>query len=130
MTQEEIVRALRHTCDGCNPTPCCEFEALGPEAADLIESLTAQLAKEEERRHKQAERLHAERSQKYDCFDVISDLKEQLAASQRREGAAVEDLYRIASCDACKHYDAGENACGKPYTESFKCFEWRGEESE
>lgn len=45
MTQEEIVRALRHTCDGCNPTPCCEFEALGPEAADLIESLTAENAR-------------------------------------------------------------------------------------
>ena len=44
MTQEEIVRALRHTCDGCNPTPCCEFEALGPEAADLIESQAAENA--------------------------------------------------------------------------------------
>ena len=63
-------------------------------AADLIESLTAQLAKEEERRRKQAERLHAERSQKYDCFDVISDLKEQLAASPaqgRCGGGGYED---------------------------------------
>jgi hypothetical protein len=45
----EIVRALRHTCDGCNPTPCCEFEALGPDAAVLIESLQAQLATEKRR---------------------------------------------------------------------------------
>lgn len=41
MTHEQIVQALRNTCKGCNPTPCCEFEFLGFEAANLIEELTA-----------------------------------------------------------------------------------------
>ena len=62
-------------------------------------------------------------SDNYNAEMNLSRLTERLAA-------AVKDLYRIAACDACKHYDAGENACGKPYVESYKCFEWRGEESE
>lgn len=41
---DETAKALRNTCNGCNPTPCCEFEVLGPAAADLIESLTTENA--------------------------------------------------------------------------------------
>lgn len=37
MTPEEIIKALRKACQGCGPTPCCEFEVLGNMAADLIE---------------------------------------------------------------------------------------------
>lgn len=48
-TPEEIVRLLRDSCSGCDPTPCCEFEVLGPAAADLIESLQAQLAESQHR---------------------------------------------------------------------------------
>ena len=103
-------------------------------AIDLIESLTAQLAKEEERRRKQAERLHAERSQKYDCFDVISDLKEQLASSQRRSDAAVEDMQLIAgdigsplTCAVCK-YNPNDMGCeldGSQFDDAECHFEWR-----
>ena len=92
MTKEsEIVRALRHTCDGCNPTPCCEFEALGPEAADLIESLTAENA-----------RLTTERDE-----------------AQRRERAAVEMLIKFIKqsddiCDYCKnHIECAGEQCEK-----------------
>jgi hypothetical protein len=49
MTADEIVRALRDSCAGCNPTPCCEFEVLGPDAADLIESLQSQLSESQRR---------------------------------------------------------------------------------
>lgn len=49
MNADKIVRALRKTCESCNPTPCCEFEALGPAAADLIESLQAQLSASQRR---------------------------------------------------------------------------------
>ena len=62
-----------------------------------------------------------------ELYDI---LRAQLTAEKRRADAAVEDIYRIASCDACKHYDADENACGKPFVESFKCFEWRGVKEE
>jgi hypothetical protein len=55
MTPEEIVRALKQSCSGCNyhenPSGCCVFEVLGQEAADLIESLTAENKRlKEERR--------------------------------------------------------------------------------
>ena len=44
MNANEIIKALRGACNQCNPTPCCEFEILGDEAADTIESLQKQLA--------------------------------------------------------------------------------------
>lgn len=50
MTQEEIVKYLRKSCHDCNPTPCCEYEVLGIEAADLIETLTARVERAEEER--------------------------------------------------------------------------------
>ncbi len=40
--------ALNNSCNGCNLTPCCDFEALGNLATNLIESLQAQLAKYDE----------------------------------------------------------------------------------
>ncbi len=43
MNINEIIKALRGTCDQCNPTPCCEFEVLGDEAAKLIETLQLRL---------------------------------------------------------------------------------------
>ncbi len=43
MNINEIIKALRGTCDQCNPTPCCEFEVLGDEAAKLIEMLQLRL---------------------------------------------------------------------------------------
>jgi hypothetical protein len=53
-------------------------------------------------------------------------LRAQLDAEKRRADAAVEDIYRIASCDACKHYDADKSACAKPSAEIRECFDWRG----
>ena len=58
--------------------------------------------------------------------DLIESLQAQLAASQRRERAAVEEIYKIAACDACKHYDPDENDCAKPMVDSHRCFEWHG----
>ncbi len=99
----EIVGRLRNTCNGCNPTPCCEFEALGPAAADLIESqsadierLTAQLA--------EATQLAFDITQKYETsvkmHKVTADL---LAESQCRERAAVADLKAANLCNQCAH---------------------------
>jgi hypothetical protein len=59
--------------------------------------------------------------------DLIESLQAQLAESQRRERAAVEEIYSIAACDACKHYDPDENDCAKPMADAHKCFEWRGD---
>lgn len=58
--------------------------------------------------------------------DLIESLQAQLAESQRRERAAVEDLNLTANCDVCKHYDADEISCAKPTVDSYSCFEWRG----
>ena len=94
---DEIVRALR--CCGvydddknCGECPICATEKvccseLMPQAAALIDSLTAQLAE-----------------------------------SQRREKAAVEDINLLEDCGVCKHHDL--DSCDLAGT---KCqFEWRG----
>ncbi len=60
----------------------------------------------------------------YHC--EIDRLRSQLAEAQRRADAAMEEIYKIAACDACKHYDPDENDCAKPMVDSHKCFEWRG----
>lgn len=153
MNANEIVRALRNTCNGCNPTPCCEFEVLGPEAAELIESLQAQLAektKEAEGWHilrLDADRIREGMMQKE--MRLIGDnmrLEKQLTASQRREQAAVEDLKDALydpltiDCGYCKYRGAETNehvattggchAC-ENHGGFYDCFEWRGpQESE
>lgn len=180
MTKEsEIVRALRHTCDGCNPTPCCEFEALGPEAADLIESLQAQLLQKTQEltdytatgltpgdvKDLQAlckenglakyvdliveakRQMGKSNEQSIEQGERIDQLEAQLAASQRRERAAVEDMklivdaVREAHCDetccfACKFdcdtsiTDSGCYANECPGFDTNECFEWRGVKEE
>jgi hypothetical protein len=108
MNADEIVRALRESCTENEFAPPMVTNRELTEAADLIESLQA-----------------------------------QLAASQRRERAAVEDMklivdaVREAHCDetccfACK-YDAdfsiapsGDWANECPGFERDDCFEWRG----
>lgn len=49
MTPTEIVKHLRMACHDCTPTPCCEYEVLGSEAADLIEELIARVEAAEAR---------------------------------------------------------------------------------
>lgn len=61
--------------------------------------------------------------------DLIESLQAQLAASQRRERAAVEDIYKMmdgGECDICKHYNPDKNTCAKPFVPYDDCFEWRG----
>ena len=88
-------------------------------AIDLIESLTAEIGRlTADCKYMSGEMLRANAAMASARLDAED--------AQRRERAAVEDLYRIAACDACKHYDPDENACAKPMVESYKCFEWRG----
>ena len=83
---DEIVRNLHEcACEGC-PADILD-------AADLIDSLTAQLNEEISRRY-QAEC-------NYDHW------KQQALESQRREKAAVEDLHGI--CRACSNYTPYHN---------------------
>ena len=59
----------------------------------------------------------------------VSELEKQLAASQRRADAAVEDIYKMTDggeCDICKHYNPDKNTCAKPFVPYDDCFEWRG----
>ena len=76
----------------------------------------------------------------------IKRLQARLAASQRRERAAVEDMKLIVDavreehcdetcCFACKFdcdtsiTDSGAHACECPGFERDDCFEWRGREA-
>jgi hypothetical protein len=108
MKTDEIVGALRSCsnhdtrkpdCDNCPlfGVRLCVKEMLEG-GADLIESLQAQLLQK----------------------------TQQLAESQRREKAALEDLYNTGYCGVCKHYDPENNTCAIPLVESDKCFVWRG----
>jgi hypothetical protein len=166
MTQEsEIVRALRHTCDGCNPTPCCEFEALGPEAAELIEQLQSEVKRWVDKHNQAALNFQQENAECRRLQEQLADEKDahestkllrdsmyaekdaQLAASQRRADAAVEDMklivdaVREAHCDetccfACKFdcdtsiTDSGCYANECPGFDTNECFEWRGAKEE
>ena len=61
-----------------------------------------------------------------DAADLIDSLASQLAASQRREKAAVEDINLLEDCSVCKHHDL--DSCDLVGTECH--FEWRGPQVE
>jgi hypothetical protein len=154
MTQEsEIVRALRHTCDGCNPTPCCEFEALGPEAAELIEQLQSEVKRWVDKHNQAALNFQQENAECRRLQEQLADEKDahestkllrdsmyaekdaQLAASQRRADAAVEDINYVRMCHTCKHFlrefGMGGIECKIPCaTIRSENFEWRGVKEE
>ena len=56
-------------------------------------------------------------------------LREALEESQRREKAAVEEIYKMmdgSECYICKHYNHDKNTCAQPDVHYDDCFEWRG----
>ena len=61
-----------------------------------------------------------------DAADLIDSLTAQLAASQRMENAAVEDINLLEDCGVCKHHDL--DSCDLAGTECH--FEWRGPQAE
>ena len=86
MTPDEIVKALRENAEWCDANeydvPLCMGDNQRA-AADLIESMQARIA----------------------------ELEAQLAASQRRERAAVEDLEGAGACFTCKHFRRNGGGC-------------------
>ena len=150
MNADEIVKALR--CEHGHLTNRGrdfmlnytreEFFKILNESADLIESLQADLRHEEKVSHGQMEQNKRLRR-------INENLQEQLAASQRREQAAVEDLHRMhtlcmdigaccpecgsqiddltdAACTYCKK--SGVGCWEEDQSNELKCaaFEWRG----
>lgn len=138
MNAEDIVKVLRHCysedikgCNGCplNENDLC-YEA-NPElsAADLIESL-----------QKQLNDMTDTARQNYCKFVRMSEerdeLQNELAESQRRERAAVEDLTYFAGaittgepCSRCIYNpdDMGCELDGSQYDDDGEChFTWRG----
>lgn len=112
----ELGKLLRNTCNGCNPTPCCEFETLGDEAADFIDELASAYTRIND----------FERSQ---CYGLLAKLNE----AQRRERAAMKDVPHW--CYTCAHRpDGGKGQCamgckvnGEYINESQLCnWKWRG----
>ena len=140
-TPEEIVRALREAC-ACNEfVPSMVTSTELTDAADMIEELKA--------RHTQAainyqqkcrdvaelERQLAELQKDYDIMDAANiALHGALAASQRREKAAVKDLSTYKDCGVCTHLQ-DQQYCHKycqnhVNVDNFRthpCWQWRGQ---
>lgn len=121
MNADEIVRALKEMLPPqvdyaelvCSPVPssygvCYVWENPEPyhisAAIDLIESLQAQLAA----KSREIERLYGEAETNHKIHVALTEdyyaLQAQLAASQRRERAAVEDIamaHKHGLCEVC-----------------------------
>ena len=132
-TPEEIVQALRDYFDG---RELKRGDAL--ESADLIESLQAQLSEARlDRNAQKAFKNHYKAQLVESNHEIIQlklekemmrqewdDLQAQLAASQCREQAAVEDIekmMRICEKGSC-HFCADGDCTNSPYCEP----KWRG----
>ena len=108
-------------------------------AADLIESLQAKLDeyKSTDLTAKEIFQMRREwRDTEKGLRESVSSLRQQLAASQRRERAAVEDLEWLAGttvdslrCNICK-YNPNDMGCeldGSQFDDDGEChFTWRG----
>ena len=132
MTTDEIVKALRWLAKETEFTFAAE-NLNG--AAALIESMQAQLADY----HHTSELVDGKMEENQRLRRINENLQSKLAASQRREQAAVEnmkiiaDTYREKNCDdgicgLCKFdadhgLDGYANEC--PGFETDDCFEWR-----
>ena len=133
MNADEIVKALRdaaqdndnacgydyENCDECPKSELCIFTKLAGNAADLIESLQAEV-----------DEYHAWQKGKIGVEEYLTlkqqyaDLLERFAESQRREMAAVADMKNMSKggydlCDVCTK---------KCYSYAKQCgnFDWRG----
>lgn len=112
MNADEIVRALRcehghltnHGRDFMLNYTREEFFKILNESADLIESLQADLRHEEKISHGQMEQNKRLRK-------MMDKLQANLADSQRRERAAVEDLNGTGACFTCKHFRRNGGDC-------------------
>lgn len=115
MNSDEIIKALRYCmvlhCEKCPKYetainyPSCMIE-LEEEAASTIESLTAQLAayKKTDLTADEIFQMRREwRDTEKGLRDSVIHLQSQLAESQRREKAAVEDITH--DCDTCLYAD-------------------------
>jgi hypothetical protein len=106
ITADETVKALRKSCQGCGPTPCCEFEVLGDMAVDLIESLQAQLATKETVNCLYSATIDLLSMDRDEAIRRMQRAEAQLTESQRRERAAVEDIEMLLKVN--EQFDDGE----------------------
>ena len=104
MTPDEIVKALRENAKNAQENFEVDTMRDFDSAADLIESLQADLRHEEKVSHGQMEQNKRLRK-------MMDKLQAQLAESQRRERAAVEDLNGTGACFTCKHFRRNGGDC-------------------
>ena len=130
MTNDELIQALKEDAEWASAneweTPITLGDHLDA-AADLIESLQAQLAEYEALAAEYGidgqAMLTLAKSQIATAADNVK-LMEQLSASRRREKAVVEDLY-----EACRRSPCNSGICVKKNCSGniIPCeFEWRG----
>lgn len=145
MNADEIAKALRtlRCADSCNclSCPCEQFRSYVTNescddgtrlaAADLIESLQARITELEDHLAQKTNEADGMRSNWSKCAENyqqkcrdIAELENQLAESQRRERAAVEDIekmMRICEKGSC-HFCANGDCTESPYCNP----KWRG----
>lgn len=115
MTPDEIVKALR--CEHGHLTNRGrdfmlnytreEFFKILNESADLIESMQAKLS---DYPH-MSELVDGKMAENQRLRRINENLQSQLAASQHRERAAVEDLEGAGACFTCKHFRRNGGDC-------------------
>jgi len=154
MTTDEIVRALHKYAKNAQENFEVDTMRDFDSAADLIESLQAQLA-ESQRREQAAENTLKETWEwdMYQCanreierlrktlqlvqldrdtaYEEMNRLKSELSASQARERAAVEDIHEIdrfnGKCFRCKSWNGVRCKRGYSVNVSFcNDWQWRG----
>lgn len=123
MSADEIIRALRENADWCGANeyeiPLCMGDNQW-EAAGLIESMQSQLADY----HHMSELVDGKMEENQRLRRINENLQEQLAASQHRERAAVEDIEKMmricekGSCHFCADGDCTNSPMCTP--------KWRG----
>lgn len=126
MNANEIVNLLRVRAETQNKRGYSGEASELIEIADLIESQAAEIARLNGLLQEwcSGEDQYQETVSQLDCAKGrIAELKEILAASQRRERAAVEDLGIIKDCQVCQRDDDG--TCGDYEGCNFL---WRGQQ--
>ena len=107
MTPDEIVKALHKYAKNAQENFEVDTMRDFDSAADLIESLQAQLADY----HHMSELVDGKMEENQRLRRINENLQEQLAASQCRERAAVEDLEGAGACFTCKHFRRNGGDC-------------------
>ena len=107
MNADEIVKALHKYAKNAQENFEVDTMRDFDSAAELIESTQSQLADY----HHMSELVDGKMEENQRLRRINENLQAQLAESQRRERAAVEDLEGAGACFTCKHFRRNGGDC-------------------